>query len=53
MDTGASFSILPHQSHLPASGPKLEGPAGLPITCWGDTAVRLKFSSQLFQWWFL
>ena len=53
VDTGASFSILPHQSSLPASGPKLEGPAGLPITCWGDTEVQLKFSGQLFRWRFL
>ncbi len=33
VDTGASYSILPHRSSLPASGPKLYGPAGQPIPC--------------------
>jgi hypothetical protein len=28
MDTGASYSIIPHRSSLPATGPKLFGPAG-------------------------
>jgi hypothetical protein len=28
VDTGASYIILPHRSSLPASGPKLFGPAG-------------------------
>ena len=27
-DTGASYSIIPHRSSLPATGPKLFGPAG-------------------------
>ncbi len=31
MDTGASYSILPHRSSLPASGPKLFCPTGQPI----------------------
>jgi hypothetical protein len=33
VDTGASYSILPHHSSLPASGQKLYGPAGQPIPC--------------------
>ncbi len=28
VDTGASYSILPHCSSLPAMGPNLYGPAG-------------------------
>jgi hypothetical protein len=48
MDTGASYSILPHHSSLPPSGPKLFGPAGQPIPCWGDCLVQLKFQDQEF-----
>jgi hypothetical protein len=39
VDTRASYSILPHRSSLPASGPKLYGPAGQPIPCWGERLV--------------
>jgi hypothetical protein len=51
--TGASYSILPHRSSLPASGPKLYGPAGQPIPCWGDRLVTLKYQDQDFSWKFL
>jgi hypothetical protein len=53
VDTGASYSILPHRSSLPASGPKLYGPAGQPIPCWGDRLVTLRFQDQDFSWKFL
>ena len=51
VDTRASFSILPHQSSLPASGPKLEGPAGLPITCWGEAMDGLKYRYPVNLWY--
>jgi hypothetical protein len=41
VDTGASYSILPHRSSLPATGQKLFGPAGQLIPCWGDRLVQL------------
>jgi hypothetical protein len=41
------FLVLPHRSSLPATGPKLFGPAGELIPCWGD---RL---DQDFSWKFL
>jgi hypothetical protein len=53
VDTGASYSILPHCSSLPASGPKLYGPAGQHISCWGDHLVTLQFQDQDFSWKFL
>ncbi len=53
VNTGASYSILPHRFSLPASGPKLFGPAGQPIPCWGDCLVQLKFQDQDFSWKFL
>jgi hypothetical protein len=34
-------------------GPKLFGPAGQPIPCWGDRLVQLKFQDQIFCWKFL
>jgi hypothetical protein len=53
VDTGASYSILPHRSSLPASGPKLYGPAGQPIPCWGERLVQLRFQDLDFSWKFL
>ena len=53
VDTGASYSILPHVSSLPASGPKLYGPAGQPIPCWGERLVQLRFQDLDFSWKFL
>jgi hypothetical protein len=53
IDTGASFSILPHQSLAVPSGPNLSGPDGQPIACWGDMTLHLVFSGQQFKWTFL
>ena len=53
VDTGASYSILPHKSPLPATGPKLFGPGGQPIRCWGERAVNLTFQERAFSWKFL
>jgi hypothetical protein len=53
VDTGASYSIFPHRSSLPAMGPKLFGPAGQLIPCWGDRLVQLRFQDQDFSWKFL
>jgi hypothetical protein len=53
VDTGASYSILPHRSSLPASGPTLYGPAGQSIPCWGERLVRLRFQDLNFNWKFL
>ena len=41
MDTGATFSLLPHKSHHPpAQQPRLIGPNGQPIRCWGEERLR-------------
>ena len=53
MDTGASFSLVPHSSKDPPSGPKLVGPAGGDIKCWGKSTIQLRFSGRTFQWPFL
>jgi hypothetical protein len=41
LDTGASYSILPHCSSLPAPSLKLFGPAGQLMPCWGDRLMQL------------
>jgi hypothetical protein len=53
VDTGASYSILPHHSSLPAMGPKRFGPAGQLIPCWGECLMQLQFQDQDFYWKFL
>ncbi len=53
MDTGASYSIFPHTSMDPATGPLLKGPGGQNIPCWGERQVVVIFSGRQFQWSFL
>ncbi len=36
IDTGASYSIFPHKSSAPPTGPHLKGPSGQHIVCWGE-----------------
>jgi hypothetical protein len=53
VDTGAAFSILPHQSLKPAAGQGLVGPNGSVIRCWGESVVKLQLAGQHFTWNFL
>jgi len=54
VDTGASFSLVPHRSKdTPAREPRLTGPNGLPIRCWGEERRRLQFDGRTFEWSFL
>jgi hypothetical protein len=49
VETGASYSILPYHSSLPAKGAKLFGPAGQLIPFWGfwgEHLVQLHFQSM-------
>jgi len=49
VDTDASFSLVPHCSKDPtATKPRLTGPNGLPIRCWGEETGLLRFSSRTF-----
>ncbi len=54
VDTGASFSLIPHRSNAPpAREPRLIGPNGSRIRCWGEERRRLRFSGREFEWSFL
>ncbi len=41
VDTGTSYSIVPHQSSSPPSGPRLRSAAGQLIPCWGEKTITL------------
>jgi hypothetical protein len=54
VDTGASFSLVPHRSKdPPATEPRLTGPNRLPIRCWGEEKRRLCFTNRTFEYSFL
>jgi predicted aspartyl protease len=53
VDTGASFCILPHHSQSPTSGPRLFGPSGQLIPCWGEQLLHVRFQGRDFSWPFL
>jgi len=54
VDTGASFSLVAHLSKdPPATKPRLTGPNGLPILCWGEEKRQLRFGGRSFEWSFL
>jgi hypothetical protein len=53
VDTGASFSVLPYFSNRPPTGPRLAGPNGRFIPCWGYRRVFLIFGHRCFVWYFL
>jgi len=54
VDTGASFSLVPHKSaDPPARQPRLTGPNGPPIKCWGEEKRRLRIGGRQFEREFL
>ena len=50
VDTGSSFTIIPHHSPAAPSGPKLRSASGQPIPCWGVQRRRLCFGGRTFLW---
>jgi hypothetical protein len=53
VNTGASFSIFPHLSSDPGSGPALRSPSGEAIPCLGEKKLAVEFSGRRFEWTFL
>jgi len=50
IDTGATYSVFPHRSSSPPSGPRLTGPSGDIIPCWGEKKFSLSFDGEEFTW---
>ena len=53
VDTGSSYSILPHKSKQPTSGPRLCTADRSPIACWGDRRLHVAAGGRRFTWTFL
>jgi hypothetical protein len=53
VDSGASVSLIPHSSPSPSSGPRLVGPDGGDIACWGERELQLQLGGLPFTWKFL
>ena len=53
VDTGSSYSILPHKSQQPHSGPRLCTADRSPIPCWGGRKVHVAAGGRRFSWTFL
>ena len=53
VDTGATRSVLPYRSTAVATGPRLIGADGRPITAWGTVSTHLQFGLHKFQFPFL
>ena len=53
VDSGTSFSIVPFSSTSTPSGPRLIGPSGSVLCCWGEEKQQLCFAGPSFSWTFL
>jgi hypothetical protein len=53
VDTGSTFSILPHRSTSPQSGPRLTAANGCRISCWGNRRAALVLDGAHYTWKFL
>ena len=53
VDTSSSYSIIPHSSHHPPSGPLLKAANRQQIPCWGWRQVSLYFGSRHYSCSFL
>ena len=53
VDTGSSYSIIPHSSHQPPTGPLLRSANGQRISCWGEQRLTVTFSGHRYTWAFL
>ena len=53
VDTGSSYSIIPHWSQELTSGPCLCTADRSPIACWGDRKLHVAVSGRRFTWPFL
>ncbi len=53
VDSGAVYSVLPHSSVDPPSGPRIAAADGSQIPCWGWEDVDITCRGRRFSWRFL
>ena len=53
VDSGSSYSLLPHQSLAPPSGPILRTANGAPLPTWGIRNSSVRFGTHVFSFPFL
>jgi hypothetical protein len=53
VDTGSVYSVIPHSSSEPATGPAITSAAGKPIPCWGWRTMAVRFGNTVYRWKFL
>jgi transposase InsO family protein len=53
IDTGSSYSILPHRAKARPYGPTLRAADGRRIRCWGQKAAEVKLGGHSYRWQFL
>ncbi len=53
VDSGPVYSVLPHSSVDPPSGPRIAAAEGSPIPCWGWADVDITCRGRRFSWRFL
>ena len=53
VDTGSAYSIIPHHSTDPATGPRIMAADRSPIPCWGEEVRTIAAAGRRFQWTFL
>jgi hypothetical protein len=53
VDTGSTFSSIPHRSALPTRGLTLRSANGSRICCWSYCQHTIAFGGRTFQWKFL
>ena len=51
--TGAAYSVLPHHSSAVATSPRITGPSGSVIPCWGELSLNVMFFGRKYSWTFL
>jgi len=52
-DSGSVYSLIPHQSSTPPTGPRLVTADKKPVACWGECVRTLHVAGRRFTWKFL
>jgi len=53
VDTGSVFSLVPHHSSAPPTGPSIITADRTPLKCWGTRRLTLQVHNKTFSWNFI